>query len=263
MKIESGDITRGFYFKAVDATDLKTPETGLSAFTVQRSRGGAAEAAMTTPTITEIDNTNCPGLYYLLCDEDMTITAGALEEAMAYHITCSGMAPVTREITLYKVPGSIRRGSTSTHGAQTITLAAESAPGLNFFAGCVVEIISGTGVDQARVCVSSTNANPPVLTLDRAWTVSLSGTVIYRVYSGSLATTAAEQADANLAAVVEDTETVGQQLKLIRAAAAGESDPSATATNPKYLSADGLTVRIDADVDLDTGKRTDVTVDVS
>lgn len=201
MRIESGDITRGFYFVAVDATDLKTFETGLATWTVYRSRAGAAEVAMTTPTITEIDATNQPGVYFLLCDEDMTITDGALEEEMVYRITHSGMAPVTRAISVYAIPGVIRRGTTSTHGATSITLAAESAPGLNFFAGCQVDIIAGTGKDQSRTCVSSTNANPPVLTLSRSFVTSLSGTVTYRVYSGELATTAAEQTESVIAAL--------------------------------------------------------------
>lgn len=102
MRIPSGVTDQGFYFVAVDATDYVTRETGLSSFTVVRSRNGAAEVAMTTPTITEIDNTAMPGVYFLLCDEDMTLAAGNHSEAMAYHITHAGMAPVTREIEIYR-----------------------------------------------------------------------------------------------------------------------------------------------------------------
>lgn len=102
MRIPSGDTSRGFYFVAVDATDRVTFEPGLSSFTVFRSRDGAAEVQMTTPTITEIDATNCPGLYYLLCDEDMTIGASSRSEEMGYRITHAGMAPVTRTIEVYR-----------------------------------------------------------------------------------------------------------------------------------------------------------------
>lgn len=97
--------------------------------------------------------------------------------------------------------GERRAGTTSTHGAQSITLASETAPGLNFFAGWTVRIITGTGLDQERVCVSSTNADPPVLTMDRAWTVSLSGSVTYKAWPGVLATTAAEQTESVIAAL--------------------------------------------------------------
>jgi hypothetical protein len=102
MRIPSGVTDQYIYFVAVDATDLKTRETGLSSFTVYRSRNGAAAAAMTTPTINETDTTNMPGVYELLLDEDMTIGSGNDSEEMCFHITHAGMAPVTRVIELYR-----------------------------------------------------------------------------------------------------------------------------------------------------------------
>jgi len=102
MRIPSGVTDQYIYFVAVDATDLKTRETGLSGFTVYRSRNGAAAAAMTTPTVNETDSANMPGVYELLCDEDMSIAAGNDSEEMVYHITVAGMAPVTRVIEVYR-----------------------------------------------------------------------------------------------------------------------------------------------------------------
>jgi len=102
MRIQSGVTDQYVYFVAVDATDFSTRETGLSSFTVYRSRDGGAAAAMTTPTINETDTTNMPGVYELLLDEDMTIGSGNDNEEMAFHITHAGMAPVTRTIELYR-----------------------------------------------------------------------------------------------------------------------------------------------------------------
>jgi len=102
MRIPSGVTDQYIYFVAVDATDYASRETGLSSFTVYRSRNGAAAAAMTTPTINETDATNMPGVYELLLDEDMTIGAGNDSEEIVYHITHAGMAPVTRTIELYR-----------------------------------------------------------------------------------------------------------------------------------------------------------------
>lgn len=102
MRIPSGVVDQYIYFVAVDATDLKTRETGLSAFTVRRSRNGGASAAYTTPTINETDTTNMPGVYELLLDEDMTIDAGDDSQEVCLHITCTGMAPVTRVFELYR-----------------------------------------------------------------------------------------------------------------------------------------------------------------
>ena len=102
MRIASGTTDQYVYFIAVDSTDYATRETGLSSFTVYRSRNGAAAAAMTTPTINEVDATNMPGVYELLLDEDMTIGVGNDTEEMVFHITHAGMAPVTRTIELYR-----------------------------------------------------------------------------------------------------------------------------------------------------------------
>lgn len=102
MRIASGVTDQYVYFVAVDATDLTTRETGLSSFTVVRSRNGAADATMTTPTVTELDNSTMPGVYALLLDEDMTIGTGNWTEAMCFHITHAGMAPVTVQIELFQ-----------------------------------------------------------------------------------------------------------------------------------------------------------------
>ncbi len=102
MRIPSGVTDQYIYFVAVDSTDLSTRETGLTSFTVYRSRNGAAAAAMTTPTINETDTTNMPGVYELLLDEDMTIGSGNDSEEMVFHITQAAMAPVTRTIELYR-----------------------------------------------------------------------------------------------------------------------------------------------------------------
>jgi len=102
MRYASGVTDQYLYFVAVDATDLKTRETGLSSFTVYRSRNGGAAAAYTTPTINETDSTNMPGVYELLLDEDMTIDSGDETQEVCLHITHAGMAPVTRVFELYR-----------------------------------------------------------------------------------------------------------------------------------------------------------------
>jgi hypothetical protein len=102
MRIPSGVTDQYIYFVALDATDLKTRETGLSSFTVYRSRNGGAAAAFTTPTVNETDVTNMPGVYELLLDEDMTIDSGDDSQEVCLHITHAGMAPVTRTFELYR-----------------------------------------------------------------------------------------------------------------------------------------------------------------
>jgi len=102
MRIPSGVTDQYIYFVAVDSTDLKTRETGLTTFTIYRSRNGAAAAAYTTATVNETDTTNMPGVYELLLDEDMTIGSGNDSEEVCLHITQASMAPVTRTFELYR-----------------------------------------------------------------------------------------------------------------------------------------------------------------
>jgi hypothetical protein len=118
-RIASGVTDQYIYFVAVDATDLKTRETGLATWSVYRSRNGAAAAAFTTPTINETSSANMPGVYELLLDEDMTIDAGDETQEMCFHITHSGMAPVTRVIELYRP--KITAGETLTVGSGAVS----------------------------------------------------------------------------------------------------------------------------------------------
>ena len=107
MRIPSGKTDQKIFFVAVDATDLVTRKTGLSGFTVYRSRNGGAATVYTTPTIAELSAANMPGVYSLLIDEDTTVASTSDSEEYCVHITCTGMAPVTRTMELY------RRGTTS------------------------------------------------------------------------------------------------------------------------------------------------------
>jgi hypothetical protein len=89
--------------------------------------------------------------------------------------------------------GTIRTGTAGGIASQSITLAAEAAPGVDFFKGDFVEILTATtGAGQEKQCTTSTNANPPVLTLDSPFAVTPTGTITYRVFGGVLGTTLAD-----------------------------------------------------------------------
>ena len=112
MRMLSGVVDQVIFFVAVDATDLKTRETGLTGFTVYRSRNGGTATVMTTPTVAELSAANMPGVYTLLLDEDMTIDAGDDSQEMCFHISQASMTPVTRTIELYRA--KITAGNTLT-----------------------------------------------------------------------------------------------------------------------------------------------------
>lgn len=115
MRIPSGKTDQLIYFVAVDSTDLKTRETGLTGFTVYRSRNGGAATAYTTPTVTELSAANMPGVYALTIDEDTTIAGTSDSEEYCVHITQAAMAPVTRTIELYR--RDVTSGTTMTVAA--------------------------------------------------------------------------------------------------------------------------------------------------
>ena len=157
MRIPSGKLDQSIYFVAVDATDLKTRETGLATWTVYRSRNGAAEVAYTTPTVSEIDTTNMPGVYALLVDEDTTIGASSDSEEYCVHITHAGMAPVTRTIELY------RRDTTS---GRTLDVSTGGEAGLDWAnVGSPTTSLALTGTTIAttqQVDVNTIKTNPVV-----------------------------------------------------------------------------------------------------
>lgn len=147
MRIPSGTTDQYIYFVAVDDTDGVTRETGLSGFTVYRSRNGAAAAAMTTPTVNETDSSNMPGVYELLLDEDMTIASGNDSEEMVFHITVSGMRPVTRTIELYRP--KITAGQTLSVAAGAVTLLGSNIISSLQIADSAAEEIADAVLDEA------------------------------------------------------------------------------------------------------------------
>jgi hypothetical protein len=80
MKIVSGNITTRIPFVAVDAAG--DPLTGLTGFTAYRNRNGAGAVAMTAPDTVESDDTNMPGEYWLLVNEDTTLEEDVGEHTM-------------------------------------------------------------------------------------------------------------------------------------------------------------------------------------
>jgi hypothetical protein len=102
MRIPSAKVDQYIYFVALDSADLTTRKTGLSGFTVYRSRNNGAATIYTTPTIVELSSSNMPGVYALLVDEDTTVATNSNSEEYCVHITCANMAAVTRTIELYR-----------------------------------------------------------------------------------------------------------------------------------------------------------------
>lgn len=162
MRIPSGTIDQSIYFVAVDATDGVTRETGYggSGFTVYRSRNGAAAAAYTTPTISELSSANMPGVYRLLLDEDMTLASGNDSEEICLHITHAGMLGVTRVIELYRPSVTLGQTLTVSGGIGQASVQSIVANAVNASAlatDAVTEIVSAVWSAATRLLTAGTN----------------------------------------------------------------------------------------------------------
>lgn len=172
MDIISGSTTNKIGFVAFATAD-GSRMTGLSSFTVYRSRNGGTATAYTTPTVAELDATNMPGEYVLTLDEDTTVTAGTTEE---YHVSISatGMERVTRTVMIdgrthlttsdvwgTSVPGSFTSGQAGYVLSQAAAIASSSGTALR--ATVIDDNASGTnplnGVTFVGVLTSGTFAN--------------------------------------------------------------------------------------------------------
>jgi hypothetical protein len=282
MKIPSGSTDRYIYFVAVDATDLKTRETGLSSFTVYGSKNGAAAAAFTTPTVNETDSSDMPGVYELLLDEQTTLTAGHDAEELCLHITCSGMAPVTRTVELYRVKGSegdafvdadvlTIEGSDATNAINAAcdtaltdydAVVPDDLP-TNFGALAITETTGKVTVDNVNDCKAtgfSTHSAGDVLNAIQAEGTSINniledtGTTIPGLINGLNNIAAADVGSLS----VETGYTILQALQAILAFAAGKSSGGGT-TSVAFRDMADSKDRIAATVD-SSGNRTAVTV---
>ena len=207
MRIASGVTDQIISFVAVDATDFATRETGLSSFTVYRSRNGGTATAMTTPTVAELDATNMPGVYTLLLDEDMTIGGGNDTEEMVFHITQASMAPVTRTIELF-VPTDVA-AALATYDAPTKAEMDSGFAGLNDLSAAQVNAEVDTAISDAALATAANLA-----TVDSNVDAILADTNELQGNQGDWATatgfaTAADlvTVDANVDSILVDTGT--------------------------------------------------------
>ncbi|RWG02562.1 hypothetical protein [Mesorhizobium sp.] len=159
MRIPSGKIDQVIYFVAVDSVDLTTRKTGLTSFTVYRSRNGGAATVYTTPTITELSAANMPGVYSLLIDEDTTIASTSDAEEYCVHITQASMAPVNRVIELFRRDTTTGRTATVDANGRVDVSAIQGTSQTARDIGASVLLSSGTGTGQVSLTAGVVSAN--------------------------------------------------------------------------------------------------------
>ena len=99
--IQSGTLDQVVFFDA---------PPGLGTWVVYGARDVAAAAAFTTPTVTELDSTNMPGVYKLLLDEQTTIAVDNTTEILKLYISADGWAGKSIDLVLFNyLPVDIKK----------------------------------------------------------------------------------------------------------------------------------------------------------
>jgi hypothetical protein len=240
MRIPSGVVDQLIYFVAVDSTDLKTRETGISSWTVYRSRNGGTATAYTTPTITEVSSSNMPGVYKFLLDEDMTLDAGDQSQEVCLHITATGVAPVTRVFEIYRP--SVTAGETigvSSGAVSNVTTTATASS---------VTAVATDGITAGSIAADAIGAS------------ELAADAVAEIQSGlataSVLDTVAGYLDTEITAILEDTGTT------LPAQIAALNNLSAAAVNAEVDTAisDAFTFTVSGQVDSNVQYVNDVEV---
>lgn len=256
MRIPSGVTDQYIYFVAVDSTDLKTRETGLSSFTVYRSRNNGTATAMTTPTVAEIDATNMPGVYTLLLNEDTTIDAGDDSQEMVFHITATGMAPVTRTVEIYRP--KVTAGETinaSSGSVDNVTTVATTTTNTDMRGTDNAFLAANAPTNFGDLAITASTGRVTVGTNNDKTGYSISGTKTTLDALNDVSTTDI------LGMTYESTEDFQDFLRLVRAILVGKTSGAGTGTE-NFRDATDSKNRIVSTID-GNGDRTAITTDAT
>lgn len=158
-------------FKAVDATDLNTPETGITFDACIITINGVD--ASCAGTIAEIDSSNAPGQYTYQATTGEVATPGL----GTLYITDAEVNPIDVSFQILPVSDGTAQSVTGT----TLVMASAAAYGDNDlqFNNAVEVVNASTGAGQARCILANVGATD-TLTVS-TWTTTPTGTIKYRI----------------------------------------------------------------------------------
>jgi hypothetical protein len=289
MRIPSGSLDLYMNFQA---TLNGAAVTGLSGFTVARSRNGAAAVAWTTPTIVETSSSLQPGVYALLMDEGTTLDAGHDYEELVVYITKTGMDFVSRTVELVRPKITAGETLTVSSGLISNTTAIASVSGaVGSVTGAVGSVTGAVGSVTGNVggnvvgsvasvagavgsvagnvggnvvgSVASVTAAVTLPTIPTDW-ITANGIAADAIGSSELAASAVTEIQSGLATaaaltVVDDfldTEIADIQSRLPAALVSGRMDTSVGAMAANVLTATAIA----ADAITDAKVASDVTI---
>jgi len=239
QRIPSGVTDQYIYFFMVDATDKTTPETGLSSFTVRRSRNGGASAAFTTPTVNETDVTNMPGWYELLMDEDTTLDSGDNCQMMALHITHAGADPAKVIVEIYRPAVSAGETITVSSGAVSNVTTTATATAVTTVNGLASGVITATSIAADAIGASELAADAATEIATAVWATATRSLTVLDEDSTTLDLDATIRSAVGLASADLDTQLGALPTAAENADAVWDEDATAHQTQGTFGQAIG------------------------
>lgn len=220
---------------AVDSTDgsSETVSHDTGGISLWYRRTGAVRVVITPVALAALTTSWTSGGVEPIDDgafrldvPDAAFAAGADSVVIGGRATGVLMSQI--EIQIKSETATLRTATAAGGGSSTITLDASASAGTDFFAGNVIQTITGTGAGQARVIISY-NGTTKVATVDRAWATNpASGTVFQVLPTGALGMTDAQVAAAVLNATATSYDVAGSIGERVNDAGAAGSPPTET-----------------------------------
>jgi len=209
-------------------TIAATAQTGrdIGASVLLSSGTGTGQIALTSGKV-ELDSTG-----------NSAVATAVWDEATSSHRSAGSFGAMLQPFS---------SGTAQAGAATSITLVAGASAVTDFYKNCIIEIVAGTGIGQARFCTAY-NGTTKVATVT-TWATTPDNTSVYVVQGfdaipGATAPTASQNADAVWNALIANYTTqgsFGERMQNVRAATAqaGTSssitlDASASATDNLY-----------------------------
>jgi len=189
IEVKVGDSAQKVPVKMVDSIDFATPETGVTTPTVYYSLDGGAATLLSTPTWSELSATYMPGCYLLTLGAGPTASPGPL----LIDVVATGCAHTSLLIDVvanlesdtYNHIQPLQAGTAQAGSTYNNILLATSASAVNdYYIGCLVTIISGTGGGQCRLIADYIGSTRSAVVQD-PWVTAPDNTSVYRVESFS------------------------------------------------------------------------------
>ena len=229
--IQPGSTDISIFLQAVtvaDGTNATSIAYNSAGIAVWYARQGGAKTTITPVTLAALTTAHTDGGLLHVGDgvfrldvPDAAFAAGASTVVVGGMAT--GIVFERFEAQLKYEASSIRVGTATGGAGSSITLDASASAGTDFYVGCAVQTLAGTGASQSRL-ITAYNGTTKVATVDRAWATNPASGTLFAILPtpGVTGMTAAEVAAAVLnatAASYNTASTIGNKINASGAAA--------------------------------------------